>query len=167
MKAQPAAVPKWRRRVLASEFDPKFHWTSSLEVAADMINQPHDDYPSRVPQTAGVLEGWISALKRPLAWQDACLAHALMWRDCNPKRIAVGQVRRGSVWVGGKACPPHWVVPHLLDLVFPVNRGDDLVDWYRTFQAIHPFEDGNGRVGGVIVAALSFLNEGRYLAPLQ
>ena len=44
-----------------------------------------------------------------------------------------------------------------------------LLDWYSDFETIHPFQDGNGRVGGVVVAVYSNLwsTEGKYLAPCQ
>lgn len=32
---------------------------------------------------------------------------------------------------------------------------DILREWYIDFQTVHPFPDGNGRTGGIIVAAYS------------
>ena len=50
-----------------------------------------------------------------------------------------------------------------------LNDDNDIVEWYRNFQIVHPFVDGNGRVGGVIAAVASnYLSKGKYLlAPLQ
>ena len=44
-----------------------------------------------------------------------------------------------------------------------------LKDWYHDFETIHPFQDGNGRVGGVTVAVLArkFRPEKGWLAPGQ
>ena len=45
----------------------------------------------------------------------------------------------------------------------------DIIRWYRALMIVHPFADGNGRVGGVIAAVASnYLFEGReLLAPCQ
>ena len=34
-----------------------------------------------------------------------------------------------------------------------VQNVDSLVKWYTDFETIHPFLDGNGRVGGIVVTA--------------
>jgi fido (protein-threonine AMPylation protein) len=40
--------------------------------------------------------------------------------------------------------------------------------WYAKFQRIHPFRDGNGRIGGIVLAWLTFNPSDRtMLAPLQ
>ena len=46
---------------------------------------------------------------------------------------------------------------------------EDLQDWYWDMETIHPFLDGNGRVGGVIVAGFAHARhpEKGWLAPNQ
>lgn len=40
---------------------------------------------------------------------------------------------------------------------------DSLTEWYKTFETIHFFEDLNGRLGGIVVAILSYLMRQNYL----
>ena len=42
---------------------------------------------------------------------------------------------------------------------------DNLRKWYFDFNTIHPLKDGNGRTGGIVVAAASQLKYGIYLTP--
>jgi fido (protein-threonine AMPylation protein) len=42
---------------------------------------------------------------------------------------------------------------------------DNYLAWYQQFETIHPFIDGNGRVGGVVIAVLSFNVNGVFTVP--
>ena len=42
-----------------------------------------------------------------------------------------------------------------------------LGEWYNAFQRIHPFEDGNGRVGGAIIAGVSLAMFNTILIPAR
>ena len=44
---------------------------------------------------------------------------------------------------------------------------DTLEKWYFDFETIHPYIDGNGRAGGVIIAGLSFHLNHQFLTPGQ
>ena len=54
----------------------------------------------------------------------------------------------------------------LLYLDLPISQ-ENLRHWYFDFETIHPFVDGNGRVGGIIIAAATHRQHGIYLAPGQ
>ena len=153
---------------------PRFTWVDTIEKAADLINQPHEDYPKRVLQTAEVLRSLKYAMDEnafpvPVLAFKLHAIHSVIFAD----EDFAGRWRKVNVTVGGHK-PPHWEwIPDLMkDLVSKsqyITSIGDLYNWYHNFETIHPYQDGNGRVGGVIVAHISHLIDPKngYLAPLQ
>lgn len=133
-------------------WNPTFTWVGSIAKAADQINSFHEDYPLRVGKTAEVIE----RLER---WDFVSgvilkLAHLYVFADTSFR----GKWRDVDVKVGAHR-PPDWqLVPHLmedLELEWDFDDLAGLKGWYADFETIHPFQDGNGRVGGIVVAAYS------------
>ena len=158
-----------------TEWVPRFKWVDTLEEVADCINKPHiDDYPMRVPQTLEVLKSLGYSMKElafPIAISGYRLhsIHAIIFAEAN----FAGRWRTVNVLVGNHR-PPEWRwVPELMkDLISKsqyLTSIGDLYNWYHNFETIHPYQDGNGRVGGVIVAHISHLIDPKngYLVPLQ
>lgn len=114
---------------------------------------------------AAVAEALEEAHAGPLTVDSLCRWHrTLMMGSPTPSRH-VGVVRDEQGWMGGTSpldanlvTPPPEYVPDLLDdLVAYVNRRDvDPVSQaaiaHAQFEVIHPFADGNGRVGRVLIA---------------
>lgn len=153
----------------ATAWLPKYRVVDSVWHAADLINQPHEDYPLRVPVTAQAITTLIKHGKDVVVDEKMILTiHSFIGRD-NPRGILRGAWRQCDVRVGSYIAPRHEYVPELMARISPAVVGDDLDMWYRRFESVHPFEDWNGRVGGIVIAALWYLEkgDGTYLSPTQ
>lgn len=157
-------------------WEPKFKWVATQYEAADLINRPHEDYPKRIKDTDGCINDILGIVDSTPGWggelfhEDFWFYHKWMFSD----ESFAGQYRDLNVTVGPHRPPNHQEVHELMDQLLAAYKGNlnttrDLIAWYTDFETIHPFQDGNGRVGGVIVAALSHQEEPQkgFLAPLQ
>jgi len=64
--------------------------------------------------------------------------------------------RTTQVWVGDVECPPADEVPPLMENLFRHKAALNPFKFYRALLEIHPFVDGNGRTGKVV---LNWLNK--------
>lgn len=159
----------------AKQWQPNFKWLDDLDEVAHTINRPHEDYPLRVPITEELIRNFCEETNRFTvglphfnAFAIKSLHSTLFHGDgMNHNRIKAGGWRRYDVQVGNHVAPSYIMVDALMEEIMPVGIHDDLEDWYALFESVHPFEDGNGRVGGIVVASLSYLKHGRYLTPTQ
>ena len=116
---------------------------------------------------AAVSEAVDEAHVGPLTVESLCRWHQTLMTGSPTPAAHVGVVRTEQGWIGGTSpldahlvTPPPNEVPGLLeDLVAYVNRSDvDPVSQaaiaHAQFEIIHPFADGNGRVGRVLIAWL-------------
>lgn len=114
---------------------------------------------------AAVTEAIDEAHAQPLTIESLCRWHRTLMTGSPTPAHHVGVVRNEQGWIGGTSpldahlvTPPPEEVPALLDdLIAFVNRDDiDPVTQAATvhaqFEIIHPFADGNGRVGRVLIA---------------
>lgn len=157
---------------------PRFHWQHSTGEAADRINLPHEDYPRRVGDTERALIMVMTRNQSHLQEHGRTLPITLdLVRDVHRAIFAdhgraAGEWRRLEVRVADHLAPSHQLLDRLMRQLEEsyLERElhlQDLRDWYFDFETIHPFRDGNGRVGGVIIAALSFPAWGKFLTPGQ
>jgi len=94
--------------------------------------------------------------------------HKILFEGTRDEHLG-GLVREEQNWIGGAASsprnaefipPPHELVPELLDdLCAFCNRADlpasiQAAIAHAQFETIHPFRDGNGRVGRAIILAM-------------
>jgi Fic family protein len=104
---------------------------------------------------------------RPLTSRDVRTIHRVLSKD-TPDRARAGKLRTSQGWIGGGSTPanadfippPEDMVPGLLDDLCAFASRDDLpaviqaAIVHAQFETIHPFPDGNGRVGRCLIHAV-------------
>lgn len=142
----------------STPWDPSFVWKDSTSEVAKQINSFHEDYPLRVQATQKCLDNiGITELEVGYLW----VANKFLLRT--HKRIfreepLAGKWRNVQVSVGLHRPPPFEDITILMKQMedsYKISTIMDLLEYYKDFETVHPFQDGNGRVGGVVVAAYS------------
>lgn len=103
---------------------------------------------------------------RDLVWANVLAAHRVLMEDDPGEAAYAGTVRDTQNWIGGSdhsprnalyvPPPPATVDTYLADLVEFANRDDVSVlvqaaITHAQFESIHPFTDGNGRIGRALI----------------
>ncbi len=114
---------------------------------------------------AAVSEAIAEAHAGPLLVESLCRWHRTLMTGSPTPAQHVGVLRSEQGWIGGTSpldahlvTPPSAKVPALVDdLIAYVNREDidpvaQAANAHAQFEIVHPFADGNGRVGRVLVA---------------
>ena len=77
--------------------------------------------------------------------------HLLLLSNLRPD--IAGKFRKCEVTVGGSEPPSFYTIPYKLKglLNFTPKIEEDIKRWHVEFEKIHPFEDGNGRTGRILM----------------
>ena len=125
----------------------------------------------------------IAAKGKPLRARDILQIHRTLMEATTTPGIA-GKLRDQQSWIGGNALnhgradfvppPPEFVRDLVEDLCVFVNRGDlspvlQAAIAHAQFETIHPFADGNGRVGRALIHVVLRRRElaPRYVPPVS
>lgn len=102
----------------------------------------------------------IDQADKPLSEALIKRLHALLkdgTSDSQKEWFAMGDYKRLPNDVGGmETCAPEQVAAEMLQLLANYNRKapktlDDIIDLHVCFERIHPFQDGNGRIGRLLM----------------
>lgn len=101
--------------------------------------------------------------------EDVLAAHAVLLREDPVDGPTAGRLRTVQNWIGGSdysprgavhVPPPPELVPDLMDDLLAFANRDDLPAVAQAalvhahFESVHPFPDGNGRVGRALIGAV-------------
>lgn len=153
----------------ALNWNASFIHCDTLLAVSDAINRPHEDYPALVDATSECilyLEGWLEE-GRPITSNLLLELHHYLFAGTQREHLG-GRWRNHSVLVDGEFIPaPYLAIPDLMVHWCDWQKTEDMYFAYKVFQCIHPFSDGNGRMGGIILAAKHNVQQKSYVGPLQ
>lgn len=132
-------------------------------VTEEVSRQGHDVGTRDGIQRVGwMLEAWTEALWRAEKGHTPTIAIAeMLGKMIEPERNEDG-FRSCHVRVGMRQCPPPERVSSLLRTLFEQIDVLPPIEFYKGFEEVHPFRDGNGRTGKIL---LNWLN-GTLLDPV-
>lgn len=150
----------------ASKFDAKFKeyrpgdLDEVIKKVAFDINAPHEDNHLRTPMTEVLIQELI-------AMGDAFIINKAMVQNIHYALFS-GELEKPGIVPGtwrlnpagfttsDDVPPAPMHLDYLMGHFFQQIPKMSVTQMYRVFQTIHPFEDGNGRVGGVLLAVSSY-----------
>ena len=169
-----------KEAVLSSQIEGTQSSLQNLLAAEAQLFDP--DTPKDVNEVANYVRAMNHGLARlvelPVSVRLIREIHAELMQGVRGGRLQPGELRSSQNWIGPDGCtlatatfvppPPHEVPQALSDLERFLHDGGSLPRLVQVglahaqFETIHPFLDGNGRIGRLLIAFL--LTEKRLLA---
>ncbi|MDI3259360.1 MAG: Fic family protein [Sinobacteraceae bacterium] len=161
-----------KEAVLSSQIEGTQSSLQNLLAAEAQLFDP--DTPKDVNEVANYVRAMNLGLARlaelPVSVRLIREIHAELMRGVRGGRLAPGELRTSQNWIGPAGCtlntasfvppPPHEVPQALADLERFLHDGAGLPPLVQVglahaqFETIHPFLDGNGRIGRLLIAFL-------------
>lgn len=110
----------------------------------------------------------IDNAKKPLSESMIKELHFILKNGTSDSRknwFNVGEYKKLPNEVGGnETCPPENVKTEMKKLLSAYNGGerktlDEILEFHKKFESIHPFQDGNGRIGRLIMFKECLMND--------
>lgn len=144
----------------------------------DLLAAEADIYSDVGPKDVDEVVNYVRAMKHglarlaelPVSMRLIREIHAELMQGVRGGQLEPGELRRSQNWIGPGGCtlatatfvpPPHEIVPEALgELEKFLHREDELPPLVKIalahvqFETIHPFLDGNGRVGRLLITFL-------------
>ncbi|WIB78618.1 Fic family protein [Curtobacterium sp. MCPF17_002] len=139
------------------------------DVARAVVGIRANTSATAMVRAGGAIDGLVSAAGSGRITETSVLdAHRSLMRDDPTDGRYAGRYRDVQNWIGGGCTPrlaryvppPPELVPALMDDLFAFLHRDDLhpiaqaAIAHAQFESIHPFTDGNGRIGRALIAAV-------------
>ena len=145
--------------VITGDFKPDFYWCGKIGFDSRRINMPHmqkeGEEENRIQETFDIMDELGEMESFTLT--DAFNIQNRLLKANNWKGVVPG-FRTHNVTFNEETndTPDFSKVPELTEQLFPVGvmEKEQLLEWYRQIQLVHPFSDLNGRVFGIIVGLL-------------
>ncbi len=161
-----------KEAVLSSQIEGTQSSLQDLLAAEARIHDP--ERPRDVGEVINYVRAMNYGLQRldefPVSVRLLCEIHAELLKGVRGSKLTPGQVRENQNWIGPEGCsphdatfvppPPHEVVRHMEELEAFLSSGPQLPLLimvgltHAQFETIHPFRDGNGRIGRLLIALL-------------
>ena len=161
-----------KEAVLSSQIEGTQSSIQDVLAAEAQILSP--DRPKDVDEVVNYVRAMKYGLKRleelPVSVRLIREIHAELLKGVRGQHLTPGDIRTSQNWIGPVGCslneatfvppPPHEVAKHLGDLEIFLHSDIQLPMLVRIglahvqFETIHPFLDGNGRVGRLLIAFL-------------
>ena len=178
-----AAMHVRREAVLSSQIEGV--QSSLLDLLATEARVSLPDTPQDVSEVLNYVRALNHGLKalgdQEISVSLLCTLHGILLRETRGAELSPGKLRNQQVWIGSRHTPieralfvpppAHAVARSMNRLVEYVNAPKDLptLVWiglvHVQFETIHPFLDGNGRLGRLLITLL-LQREGKLKHPV-